>query len=108
MQHTSLLFIGLLLSGANAWADSRGFVEHGADSLSHGSASSAHILHASGQATSAAVAAPLALSGQLSSQVAADLQDAAAQPIGQPLAISEESFHAGPPPDQALQAPAKE
>jgi hypothetical protein len=72
---------------------------------SHASKSVVNSIAASGQATSAVSAIPLATSGAagaVSGQAAQDLIDAANQPIGKPLPISDETFTAGPPPDQVL------
>ena len=73
-----------------------------------GSAASKSVVNsiaASGQATSAVSAVPLAASGAagaVSGQIAQDLVNAASQPIGKPLEITDETVTAGPPPDQAL------
>ncbi len=66
---------------------------------------SAHAIAASGQATSAASAAPLLIGGSagaVSGKIGNDLMQSASQPIGKPLAITDEAITAGPPPDQVL------
>ncbi len=72
---------------------------------SHGSASAGHAIGASGQATSAAAAVPLAVGGSAgaaSNKIAKDLINAATAPIGTPLVITDETITVGPPPDEAL------
>jgi hypothetical protein len=74
----------------------------------HASASAAHSIVASGQATSAVAAVPLSIggavlgsAGTVSGDAAHSLAKAAAAPIGTPLDITEESITTMPP-DEAL------
>lgn len=74
----------------------------------HASASAAHSLAASGQVTSAVLAVPLGLAGELlggsgaaSAAAARDSMRAATTPIGTPLPITDEAITVLPP-DEAL------
>lgn len=85
-------------------------VEEASKAGSHASKGSAHGIIGSGQATSAASAVPLAVGGSagaVSTEIAEDLMDAAAAPVGAPLEITEETVTAGPPPDEALKIKAE-
>ena len=84
-------------------------VQHGAQASGNASASAAHSLAASGQLTSAVVAAPLGSAGAVlgsvgnaSQQAAGALADLANQPIGTPLPVADEALSIVPP-NQALQ-----
>ncbi len=73
---------------------------------SHASNSAAHAIAGTGQVTSATSAVPLAISGAagaVATEVANDLMDAATQPIGETLEITDENISAGPPPNEVLE-----
>jgi hypothetical protein len=80
-------------------------VQESVKASGHASKAVVNSIAASGQATSAVSAVPLAASGAagaVSGQVAGDLLNAASQPAGKPLEITDETVTAGPPPDQML------
>ncbi|MEH0021631.1 MAG: hypothetical protein V6Z89_18390 [Desulfobacter sp.] len=82
-------------------------VNHGSQAASHASGSAAHAISASGQAVSGAASVPFMVSGAAgasSAQIGEDLHNAASEPIGTPLEITDETITIGPPPDQALNA----
>lgn len=72
---------------------------------SHAGNSVANGLAASGQATSAAAAVPLAVAGSIGivcNEMANGLMEAATAPAGSPLPLTDETVTAGAPPDEAL------
>jgi FlaG/FlaF family flagellin (archaellin) len=111
MKKATICFISLtLILMATGYSFAQGTysgaaVTESGKAASHASKSVVNSIAASGQATSAVSAIPLAVSaaaGAVSGQAAQGLIDSATQPIGKPLPISDETFTAGPPPDQVL------
>ncbi len=80
-------------------------VAESGETASHGSASLAHGIIASGQVASAVSAVPLAIggsAGNASAEISKDLMEAANAPIGTPLEITDETVTVGPRPNEAL------
>lgn len=110
MKKTLICFVSIALAfwiTGNALAQSHSgeALKESGKAASAAGKSAAHSIAASGQTTSAASAVPLALSGAagaVSGKVGKDLAEAANQPIGTSLEITDETVTAGPPPDQVL------
>lgn len=108
----ALLFAGNVYAATNSGRA----VEEAGQTSAHASASAAHGIAASGQATSAAAAVPVGVSGAASVgsgaaagsvgsagiQAADNLMKAATAPADGPLPVSDETITAGPPPNKAL------
>lgn len=97
----------LLLSGQPAIAGDHAAeaVGHSGQASAHSVMSGLHALAASGKVVLNVSAVPLLASGTIgaiSGQIGHELLHAAAAPIGTPLPIADDTFSAGPPPDEAL------
>ena len=106
---TILLGISLItLLSANAFAGdtySGQAVKHSGQASAHGSAALGTGLVGAAQLTSGAVAVPLYVVGSVgtaSTYIADELMDAATTPVGEPLAITDETITVGPSPDKVL------
>jgi len=86
-------------------AMAQGSARHSAQASQHASAAIGHGVVASAQLASGAIAVPLgmvAAVGEVSGDASEALWKEATGEIGGPLPVSDETFTAGPPPDQAL------
>ncbi|TLS65308.1 hypothetical protein FEF65_13120 [Mariprofundus erugo] len=106
--HKGLIaFTMLLLSAQPAMAGDHATATatHSGQASAHSVMSGLHALAASGQVLLHVSAAPLLVSGTAgaaSAHIGSELLKAAAAPIGTPLPIADDTFSAGPPPDEAL------
>ena len=103
------LLPGTVLAGEPAAASGQA-AHHASQAMTHSARAVFSGMIATGQVASAASAVPLRISataGMVSGQSADALMAAATAPIGTPLPVAEETYSAGPPPDEALK-PAKQ